>query len=95
MGSVPLPQAGVASGANSALRELGGVVGVAVVGSVFAHQGGYASAATFMHGFTPAVWTACGLTGAGIVAALLTGGRRRAHVPAIAASAVSAAPAAR
>jgi MFS family permease len=73
MGSVPLAEAGVASGANSALRELGGVVGVAVLGSVFAHNGGYLSPAAFMAGFTPAVWVGVGLSTAGIFAALLTG----------------------
>ena len=30
----------IASGANNAIRELGGVFGVAVLASVFAHQGG-------------------------------------------------------
>ena len=33
---------GQASGANNAIRELGGVFGVAVLASVFAHYGGYA-----------------------------------------------------
>jgi EmrB/QacA subfamily drug resistance transporter len=78
MGSVPRQQAGVASGTNSSLRVLGGVVGVAVVGAVFARHGGYASGAAFVRGFTAAVWAAVGLSGAGILAALLT--RRRAEV---------------
>ena len=39
MTSVPAPEIGVASGANSALRELGGVFGVAVLASVFARPG--------------------------------------------------------
>ena len=34
---------GQASGANNAIRELGGVFGVAVLASVFAHYGGYGS----------------------------------------------------
>ena len=37
---------GKASGANNAIRELGGVFGVAVLASIFAHQGGYGSAQT-------------------------------------------------
>ena len=41
MGAVPMPEAGTASGINSALRELGGVVGVTVLASVFIHHGGY------------------------------------------------------
>ena len=34
---------GQASGANNAIRELGGVFGVAVLASVFARAGGYES----------------------------------------------------
>src|SRR5262249_60784533 len=45
MTSVPAPQIGVPSGANSALRELGGVVGVAVLASVFAPPRGYTAPA--------------------------------------------------
>jgi hypothetical protein len=36
MGSVPLARAGVGSAVNDTTRELGGAVGVAVIGSVFA-----------------------------------------------------------
>ncbi len=56
MGSVPMAEAGVASGTNSAFREVGGVVGVAVLAAVFAHGGGYASPASFVAGFTSAIW---------------------------------------
>ena len=38
--SAPIEQ-GQASGANNAIRELGGVLGVAVLASIFAHEGGY------------------------------------------------------
>ena len=75
MSGVSLEEAGVASGANSAIRELGGVAGVAILASVFIHNGGYAGPQAFMHGFTPAVWVAVGLSAVGIVAATLTGGR--------------------
>jgi EmrB/QacA subfamily drug resistance transporter len=75
MGSVPIQEAGVASGTNSAIRELGGVFGVAVLASVFIHSGGYAGAHEFIHGFTHAVWAAVALSAAGIVAGLLTAGR--------------------
>ena len=37
MGSVPLERHGQASGASNALRELGGVFGIAVLGAVFQH----------------------------------------------------------
>jgi EmrB/QacA subfamily drug resistance transporter len=71
MGSVPMHEAGVASGTNSALRELGGVVGVAVLASVFTRHGGYASPHAFISGFTTAVWVAAGLSTLGILAALI------------------------
>jgi EmrB/QacA subfamily drug resistance transporter len=77
MGSVPLTEAGVASGSNSTIRELGGVFGVAVLASVFARHGVYTSPATFVDGFTPALWVAVGFSGLGVIAALFTGGRPR------------------
>ena len=77
MTGVPLSEAGVASGANSAIRELGGVAGVAILASVFIHNGGYTSPHAFIGGFTPAVWVAVALSAVGVVAACLTGGRRR------------------
>ncbi|MEP6599489.1 MAG: DHA2 family efflux MFS transporter permease subunit [Actinomycetota bacterium] len=54
---------GQASGANNAIRELGGVFGVAVLASVFARIGGYRSGQTFVDGMNPAI-----LVGAGVVA---------------------------
>jgi EmrB/QacA subfamily drug resistance transporter len=47
---------GQASGANNAIREVGGVFGVAVLASVFARYGGYESPQTFVDGLTPAIW---------------------------------------
>ncbi len=78
MGAVPLNRAGIASGTNSAFRELGGVFGVAVLAAVFTAHGSYGAERSFIDGFTPAIWAACGLSALGIVAALLTGGRRTA-----------------
>src|SRR5829696_1411154 len=43
LSSVRPEEEGQASGANNAIRELGGVFGVAVLASVFAQYGGYAS----------------------------------------------------
>ena len=43
LSSVRPEQEGQASGANNAIRELGGVFGVAVLAAVFAHYGGYRS----------------------------------------------------
>src|SRR3954462_75120 len=43
LGAVRGEEEGQASGANNAIRELGGVFGVAVLASVFSHYGGYTS----------------------------------------------------
>ena len=79
MGSVPLADTGIASGTNAASRELGGVMGVAVLASVFAGNGGYATADTFVDGFTTAIWVAVAFSAVGVVAALLGGVRRTAR----------------
>ena len=71
MGSAPPELAGVASGTNSALRELGGVFGVAILAAVFARPGAYGSPQVFVHGFTQALWVGAALSALGIVAALL------------------------
>ncbi len=47
---------GQASGANNAIRELGGVFGVAVLAAVFARVGGYDSPQTFTDGTVSAVY---------------------------------------
>jgi EmrB/QacA subfamily drug resistance transporter len=77
MGSVPLSQAGVASGTNSMVRELGGVLGIAVLASVFAREGVYESPQAFVDGFAQALWVGVGLSAVGAVAAILVPGRRR------------------
>jgi EmrB/QacA subfamily drug resistance transporter len=46
---------GKASGASSAIRELGGVFGVAVLAAIFARQGSYQSPQAFVDGMVPAV----------------------------------------
>jgi MFS family permease len=75
MGSVPPAEAGVASGTNSALRELGGVFGVAVLAAVFTRHGVYESPRVFVDGFQPALLTGAALTALGIFAAVLAPGR--------------------
>ena len=75
LGSVPLADAGVASGTNSTIRELGGVVGVAVLAAVFARHGVYSSPRLFVEGFSPALWVGVGLTVIGALAAGLYPGR--------------------
>jgi EmrB/QacA subfamily drug resistance transporter len=70
---------GQASGANNAIRELGGVLGVAVLASIFAHEGGYASADTFVTGMNAAVYVGAGVVALGSVAAFLIKRSRRAE----------------
>jgi MFS family permease len=60
---------GKASGANNAIRELGGVFGVAVLASVFSRVGGYQSGAAFVHGTTTAVYVGGAIVALGAVAA--------------------------
>jgi MFS family permease len=75
LASVPLPEAGVASGTNSTMRELGGVFGVAVLVAVFARRGIYTSPRVFIDGFTAALWVGVGLSALGMLAAALSPGR--------------------
>jgi EmrB/QacA subfamily drug resistance transporter len=77
LSSVRRDQEGIASGANNAIRELGGVLGIAVLGAVFSAHGSYASGAAFVSGMTPAVWIgAAGVAAAAIAALFLPKGRR-------------------
>ena len=52
---MPSSLEGVASGTNSAFREVGGVLGIAVLGAVFSSSGGYASAQDYVNGLRPAI----------------------------------------
>ncbi len=70
-------QEGKASGANNAIREVGGVLGVAVLASVFARNGGYESPATFNDGLVPALWLGAVVVGVGSLLALLIPRKRR------------------
>jgi EmrB/QacA subfamily drug resistance transporter len=70
LSSVRPEEEGQASGANNAIRELGGVFGVAVLASVFAHYGGYRTGQTFVDGLVPAIYVGAGFVAAGAVAAL-------------------------
>jgi EmrB/QacA subfamily drug resistance transporter len=70
VGAVPLEGVGKAAGANSMMRELGGVFGIAVAVAVFAGAGSYASAQAFTDGFAPAIGVAATLSLAGALAGL-------------------------
>jgi EmrB/QacA subfamily drug resistance transporter len=81
LGAVRPEEAGQASGATNAIRELGGVLGVAVLASVFAHNGSYASPAAYTDGMTSAIWVGAAVLLAGALAALLVPHRRAASPP--------------
>jgi EmrB/QacA subfamily drug resistance transporter len=68
LSSVRSEQEGQASGANNAIRELGGVFGVAILASVFSHYGGYGTGSSFVNGMTPAVYVGAAVVALGAVA---------------------------
>ncbi|MDX6453190.1 MAG: hypothetical protein QOH16_3239 [Gaiellaceae bacterium] len=68
LGSVNAVEEGQASGANNAIRELGGVFGVAVLASVFSRYGGYSSGTAFVDGMTPAVYAGAAVVALGALA---------------------------
>jgi EmrB/QacA subfamily drug resistance transporter len=71
LASVRSDQAGQASGATNAIRELGGVLGVAVLATVFTSHGGYTSPQAFVDGLTPAMWIGTAVLGAGALLPLV------------------------
>jgi MFS family permease len=77
LGSVARDEEGKASGANNAVREVGGVLGVAVLASIFSQAGGYGTAETFVDGLVPAMYVGAGVVGLGALAALILPQRRR------------------
>jgi EmrB/QacA subfamily drug resistance transporter len=83
LSSVRPEEEGQASGANNAIRELGGVFGVAVLASVFARYGGYGTGESFVAGLTPAIWVGAVVVGLAAVAALLIPRRTRAEHEAV------------
>jgi len=68
---------GKASGTNNSIREMGGVLGVAVLASIFAHAGGYGTPQTFTDGLVPAIWVGAVVVAVGAVVALFIPGKRR------------------
>ena len=78
VGSFALEDVGKAAGANSMMRELGGVFGIAVAVAVFAGAGSFASADAFLDGFAPAIAVVAALSLAGAIVALALPGRRQA-----------------
>jgi MFS family permease len=84
VGSAAADAIGKAAGANSMMRELGGVFGIAVTVAVFGGAGGYASPAQFVDGFEPAILVAAGFAAIGAIVGLALPRRREATVPAVA-----------
>jgi EmrB/QacA subfamily drug resistance transporter len=84
LASVAPAEVGQASGATNAIRELGGVLGIAVLASVFSAHGSYAAPASFAAGLTAALPVGAAFLAVGAVIALLVpraapggdGGRR-------------------
>ena len=71
LSSVRPSEAGQASGANNTIREVGGVLGVAVLASVFTGSGGYGSPQAYVDGLIPAVWVGAAVLAVGALVALL------------------------
>jgi EmrB/QacA subfamily drug resistance transporter len=69
LSSVRPEEEGQASGANNAVRELGGVFGVAVLAAVFTANGSYRSGQQFVDGMNPAVMIGAALVAVGALAA--------------------------
>jgi len=67
---------GQASGAQNAIRELGGVFGVAVLASVWSQYGSYGTGAQFVDGMVPAIWIGAAVVLLGAVAAFAIGKTR-------------------
>jgi EmrB/QacA subfamily drug resistance transporter len=77
LSSVPKIAEGVASGTNNAIRELGGVFGISVLGAVFSGFGSYASRLSYMAGLLPAMKVGIGVVAAGAIVATALPGRQR------------------
>ncbi|WP_033326257.1 DHA2 family efflux MFS transporter permease subunit [Streptomyces yerevanensis] len=78
MSTVRTEEEGIASGANNAIREVGGAIGVASLAAVFSSQGGYESASTFVDGLIPALWVGAAAVALAAAVSLLMLGRPKA-----------------
>jgi EmrB/QacA subfamily drug resistance transporter len=81
LGTLPKALEGVASGANAAFRELGGVLGIAVLGAVFSSNGSYSSSQGYVSGLVPAVAVGAAVVAVGTFTALALPNRRRLQAP--------------
>jgi EmrB/QacA subfamily drug resistance transporter len=95
MNAVPVTKAGVASGLLSMNRMVGGSLGVAVVGAVFASQApaGVQDPAAFVGAFSSAMWVTAGVAALGaIVAIALIRGKAEGPAPVEESTAATTAP---
>jgi EmrB/QacA subfamily drug resistance transporter len=69
LSSVRTAQTGQASGATNAIRELGGVLGIAVLATVFSSHGSYANPEAYVSGLVPAMWVGAAVLAAGALIA--------------------------
>jgi EmrB/QacA subfamily drug resistance transporter len=77
LSAVEPKQEGKASGANNAIRAIGGVFGVAVLASIFSAHGAYTSPRAYVDGLVPAIWVGVAVVAVGAVVALAIPGRVR------------------
>jgi predicted MFS family arabinose efflux permease len=84
LASVRTEQAGQASGATNAIRELGGVLGIAVLATVFTSHGSYLSPQDYVNGLVPAMWVGTAVLALGALVPLaLPFGTRQHAVPTV------------
>ena len=81
LSAVRRDEEGKASGANNAIREVGGVFGVAVLASVFSANGSYLSPQSYVDGLIPAVWVGAAVVAVAAVAGLFIPARVVGQVP--------------
>jgi sugar phosphate permease len=68
--SVPVEKAGVGSAVLNSARQVGGTMGIAVIGAIMAHEaGGVRTPAAFMLGFERALLVAAGIAVVGAIVA--------------------------
>ena len=82
LSAVRTSEAGQASGAMNTIREIGGVLGVAVLATVFTGAGGMGSPQDYVDGLVPAVWVGAAVLALGALIALFVPAKRSEHVPA-------------
>ena len=77
LSSVRPQEAGQASGATNTIREIGGVLGVAVLSTVFSGAGDFGTPQAYVDGLVPAVWVGAAVLAIGALVALLVPRRDR------------------